>query len=362
MGITTGAKAGNGAAAVAFEQGTTWNTPVAVGAGDGLRILSEAIGGGAGVLERETVGLPWGDKPDQGPESWRGPLRGDLFYNGNCGRFLAYVFGTSGAPTQTPPSTGTTYLHVCDIANSLAKFLTLVIARRAQVGGSVKWHEYKSAMMLRVKFTGSGNGRVTWEAEVIASALDRDSSTNTTTQTDAVTVPTILGAVRFADGLFRINAQAGGALASTTDDVGIAGFELEIMRPLAADFLADGTGVLALPAEENVCDVRLRVDLRSYDADTWIAAWLAGTEYKADLKFTGTGKAPASGSDPYFQFQFPRLVLATQPQANIPGRGRIPHRVEFKALVASAAPTGMTGVTQPVRLNVLDTDTAAYLA
>lgn len=362
MGITTGAKAGNGAAAAAFEQGSTWNTPVAVGASDGIRILSEGIQGGAGTLERQTVGLPWGDKPDQGPELWRGPVRGDLFYNGNCGKFLSYVFGTSGAPTQTPPSTGTTYLHVCDIANSLSKFMTLVLARRAQVGGSTKWHEYKSAMMSRVRFTGSGNGRVNWEAEIIASALDRDSSTNTTTQTDAVTVPTILGAVRFADGLFRINAQAGGALASTTDDIGISGFELEISRPLSADFLADGTGVLALPAEENVCDVILRVDLRSYDVDTWIAAWAGGTEYKADLKFTGTGKAPASGSDPYFQFQFPRLVLASQPQANIPGRGRVPHRVEFRALVASSAPTGMTGVTQPVRLNVLDSETAAYLA
>lgn len=362
MGITTGAKAGNGAAAVAFEQGSTWNTPVAVGANDGLRILSENITGGAGALERQTIGLPWGDKPDAGPEMWRGVITGDLFYNGNCGKFLSYVFGTSGSPTQTPPSTGTTYLHVCDVANSLAKFFTLVLARRAQVGGSTKWHEYKSAMMLRVRIFGSGNGRVSWEVEVIASALDRDSSTNTTTETDAVTVPTILGAVRFADGLFRINAQGGSALSSTTDDLGIAGFEFEIMRPLSADFLADGTGVLALPAEENVCDARLRVDLRSYDADTWIAAWPAGTEYKADLKFTGTGKAPTDGSDPYFQLQFPRLVVATQPQANLAGRGRVGHRVDFKCLVASSAPSGMSGVTQPVRLNVLDSTSGAYLS
>ena len=363
MGITTGAKAGNGVAAAAFEQGSTWGTAVAVGASDGIRILSEGIQGGRIALERPTVGLPWGDKPDTGAEVWRGPVSGDLFYNANCGKFLSYVYGTSGAPTQTPPSTGTTYLHVCDLANSLTKFMTLVLARRAQVGVATKWHEYDSAMMARVVYRGSGNGRVSWEADIIAANLDRDSSTNTTTQTDAVTVPTVLGAVRFPDGLFRLNAQASGALSSTTDDVGIAGFELEIMRPLSPDdFLADGTGNLAQPAEQDACSVLLRVDLRSYDADTYIAAWLAGTEYKADLKFLGTGLAPASGSDPYFQFQFPRLVLAGQPQANIAGRGRIAHRVEFKALIASAAPTGMTGVTQPVRLNVLDTDTAAYLS
>lgn len=362
MTIYTGAKAGNLKTAAAFEQGSTWGTAVAVGASDGLRITSESIQGGTAPLERAAVGFPWGDIIDEGAESWRGTISGDLFYNANCGKFVSYVFGTSGAPTQTPPSTGTTYLHVCDLANSLAKFYTLTLARKAVSGDSQKWHEYASCMTARVTFAGTGNGRVTWTAELIANAMDRASSTNTTTQTDAVTVPTVLGAVRFKDGLFRYNAQAGGALASTTDDYSISGFELEVSRPLSLDFLADGTTSIAQPAEEDACSVMLRVDLRSYDTDTWKAAWSAGTEYKADLKFTGAGLAPASGSDPYFEFQFPRLVVASDPQANIAGRGRIAHRVEFKCLTASAAPTGMSGVTQPVRLNVLDTDTAAYLS
>ena len=361
MPITSGALAGAGACAAAFKQGSTWSTAVAVGSGNGLHITSEAIAGGAKALPRETLGLPWGDKPDAAAEEWAGPLMGDLFYGGNCGRLAAYIFGTSGSPTQTPPSTGTTYLHVADLANSLDKFMTLVLARRSQVGGSVKWHEYASAIVSRLAFTGSGNDRVRWTAEMIASALARDSSTNTTTQTDAVTVPTRLAAAKFPDGTFRINAQAGSAL-SSGDKVGIAGFDLEIVRPLSRDFLADGTGKIALPAEENACLVRLSVDLRSYDADTWIAAWPAGTEYKADLKFLGTGAAPASGSDPYVEFQFPRLVLESQPQANIPGRGRIPHRVTFLALVAASAPSGMSGVTQPCRMNVLDGDSAAYLS
>jgi hypothetical protein len=361
MPLYTGAKAGNLKTAAAFEQGSTWSTPVAVGASDGAYLLNESLQGGPVPLDRETLGIVWGDAPDRGAQAHRGALSGWAFYGANFGKLLSFIFGTSGAPTQTPPSTGTTYLHNCDLATSLSKFFTLCIARKAVSGDSLKWHEYDSCMMGRVVFSGSGNDRVRWSADVLANRLDRDSSTNTTTQTDAVTMPTTRGITRFTQGLFRINAQAGATLASTTDDLAIAGFELEIMRPLSEDFLADGTGELAQPAEQDVCVAMLRVDLRSYDSDTWKTAYAAGTEYKADLKFL-SGVTPSGGSEMYVQFQMPRLVVAEEPQANIGGRGRITHRVTFKLLTASTAPTGMSGVTAPVRMNVLDENSSAYLA
>lgn len=361
MTIKTGAKSGNGKCAAAFEQGSTWNTAVAVGSGDGLRFTSEAIRGGAAPLERATVGAPWGDKRDVGAQLHRGVISGDLFLGSNVGKFLSYVFGTSGSPTQTPPSTGTTYLHVADIANSLTKFFTLCVARRAQASDSVKWEEYASAMIRRLTIRGSGNGRLTWEAEIIGSALSLDSSTNTTTETDAVTVPDVLAAARFTDGTFRINAASGSSLGSG-DKEKIASFELTIERPLSEDFLADGTGAVAQPGEQDVCMARLAVELRSYDETTYRTAYAAGTEYKADLKFLATGAAPSGGSDPYIEFQFPRLVVRANPDANVAGRARIAHRIEFDALVAASAPSGMSGVTQPVRMNVLDADSGAYLS
>lgn len=356
--IMTGAKAGNGTTAFAFRQGSTWSTPVAVGAGYGMRINSEGISGGKATLDRVSVGKQWGDAPDLGPEMWRGPVESDLFYGGNCGKWLSLIFGTSGSPTTS----GTTCLHVVDLANTLTKFATLCIARRTLAGASTLWHEYDSAMAARLVLRGSGNGRVTATMDVIANTLNRASATNTTAQTDAVTVPTVTHAVRFCDGRFRANAQAGSAITSTTDDLPIAGFELEVMRSLSADFLADGTGELALPSEEDVCSVMLRIDLRSYDADTWKAAWAAGTAYKADLRFLSPANISGSSTPAYYLFQFPNMVLTGEPQANIAGRGRVTHRAELRALVASSAPTGMTGVTQPVRLSVLDGDTAAYLS
>lgn len=360
MTIYTGARAGNGATAAAFVQGSTWGTAVAVGASKGIRITSESIRGGAARLERVTLGLPWGDKPDQGAEMSEGSIEGDLFYGARCGNLMAYVLGTSPSPTQTPPSTGTTYLHVSDLANGLAKFFTLVLARKAQASDSALWDEYASAMMARLTIRGSGNGRVTWAAELVCGKLSLASSTNTATETDAVTVPDPLAAVRFVDGIFRLNAQAGGSL-SSGDKVSLSGFELEIMRPLSKDFLLDGTKAVSQPGEEDACMVKLSVDLQSYNATTYKTAWAAGTEYKADLKFS-SGVTPSGGAELYHEFQLPRLVMEEDPQANLAGRGRVSHRVTFKAIKATTAPTGMTGVTQPVRLNTLDADTAAYLA
>lgn len=358
MSLSTGSTVGNGVTAAAIAQGSTWGTAVAVGAGDGIRILTESIVGGPASLPRETIGLQWGDVFDVASEEHQGPMTGNLYYGANCGLLLAMIFGTSGSPTQTPPSTGTSYLHVVTLADALADFVTLCIAKRP----SQKWWEYSSAMAAELRIRGEGNGRVTWELALIPANLDRNSSTNTTTETDAVTVPSIEGAVRFKDGLFRINAQAGSALASPTDDIDIASFELVVRRDLSRDFLADGTTFVAQPCEQGPCEVMLTVSTRSYDAETWKAAWAAGTEYKADLKFTGTGLDGGSGADPYYEFEFPRLVVAEDPQASIGGRGRITHTVSFKGIKAASAPSGMTGITQPVALNVMDKVSSAYLA
>jgi hypothetical protein len=48
--------------------------------------------------------------------------------------------------------------------------------------------------------------------------------------------------------------------------------------------------------------------------------------------------------------------------APVSGSGRIGHRVTFKCFEADSAPTGMTGVTKPVRLTIEDEDSAANLA
>jgi len=341
----------------AFEQGSTWGTAVAVGAGDGMDLRSFSSGGGGVQLDpRDTLGNPNGDTFDNGVELWSPTADFDLFYGGGCGRFLSYIFGTSGAPTDNTGS----YTHTLDWTNSLTKFATIVNSYRS----GQKWHEFASAKMSSLTIQGSGQGRVTGSATWIASARDRDSSTNTTTQTDAVTVPTKRVAVYHHQGVFRINAQTGGAL-SGSDNVSVGGFTIEMRRPLAQDVNTGGNARVDDPCEDGLNEVYLTVRLPSYNAETYLALveGVVGspTEQKATLTFS-SGYTPASGLEMTQTWNFPRLVLAQVPDATISGPQRIPHEVRFRCLTASSAPTGMTGITEPISLVIEDEVSSAYLA
>lgn len=354
MAINTGAGSGG----VGFVQNTTWLTAVAVGAGRQIRALSfDDSGGGVGELTTEEISNANGSASHIGGELRRVRMTGYCYYGSNVAELLAYIFGTSGAPTNNTGS----YTHTLTWTDLLTKFMTLVVGKRA----SQKPWEYASVMARRLVIRGQGQGRLEWEMELIGGALDTDSSTNTTTELAALTIPnSTRPAVRLTDGVLRINAQAGAALQSS-DAVTALGFELVMERPMAEDF-GTGSAVILQPAEDGENMVTLAVDLRSYDAETWLNAWETGTsgvptEYKADLTFS-SGVTPTSGNELTWTFSFPRMYVKGSPTAPVGGPQRISHRVLFHCLEAASAPTGMTGITKPVHLVVEDEDSSAYLA
>lgn len=351
MAISTGAGSGG----VGFIQGTTWGTAVAAGASRQIRVRSfDDSGGQFGDLETTVISDANGSVSDIGAQIRRASVVGDLYYGGNASEFISYIFGTSGAPSGS-----TTYTHTVTWDDTLDKFMTLVIGKRA----SQKPWEYASMKARRLVLRGAGSGRVEFEMELVGGGLNRDSSTNTTTTLSALTIPnSTRPAVRLTDGVFRINAQAGATL-QTSDALTILGFELMIERPLSEDF-GTGTNLVLEPNEDGVNNVMLSVDLRSYDREDFIAAWdgqETPTEYKADLVLS-SGITPSTGNELTYTFQFPRMYVKVAPSAPVTGRERIPHRVTFHCVEAASAPSGMSGVTKPVHLVVEDEDSAAYLA
>lgn len=354
MAINTGAGSGG----VGFVQGSTWLTAVAVGANRQIRLERfDDSGGRVEELPCVEIGNPTGSVSQEGGETRRVTLMGYCYYGANCAEFLSYIFGTSGAPTDNTGS----YTHTLTWTDLLTKFMTLVVGKRA----SQKPWEYASMMARRLVIRASGQGRLEWEMTLVGGALDTNSSTNTTTELAALTVPNgTRPAVRLTDGVFRVNAQAGSGL-SSGDALTIVGFELTIERPLAEDF-GTGSSVVLQPAEEGESRITLAVDFRDYNAETWVNAWETGTngvptEYKADLVLS-SGVTPASGLELKWTFSFPRLYVAGSPTAPLDGPGRIPHRVTFHCVEAASAPTGMSGITKPVHLVVEDEDSAAYLS
>jgi hypothetical protein len=353
MTLNTGAGSGG----VGFSQGTTWGTAVACAANDQIRIRSFDDGGGYEELPRDDIGDANGSASDIGAQRRTVTLTGDLYYGANISRILSFAFGTSGSPTGHTSS----HLHELTFTDALTKFTTLVVGKVA----SAKPYEYASMVCRRLTISGSGSGRMSFDSEWIGGGVSIASSTNTTTTLTALSIPTSTRpAVRLTDATFRINAQAGGALTSTTDDVQIVGWELNIERQLAEDF-GTGSNLILQPCEEGANSVTMTVDFRSLTAtsEAYIAAWdgqEVPTEYKADITFE-SGITPTDSVELTHKYSFPRCHVMPS-VAPVSGTGRIAHRVVFKCLEATAAPTGMTGITKPVRLSIEDEDSAANLA
>lgn len=354
-GTEIGAKAGG----CAFRQGSTWGTAVAVQANGGIKLTSYSENGGQASLPNEEVGAVAGSVPDIGNEGWQPSLNGKARY-GNFGRLLAFIFGTSGNPTQTPPATGTTYLHTLTWQTTLDKFLTLCLGARA----GAKPHEFPSEKINEVSLTFTDGGELIFKVDGVACARERDSSTNDAATFAAATVRAGRRQVMGSHATFRMNTQSGGALASTADDIKIRSFELRLRRPMQVSHETQSTEAVE-PFEEGAVEVMFTITLRSYETDAYIALWEdlnTPTAKKADIKFL-SGYTPTDGAEMYLQFDFPYVVVNEDPRIEVPGGGRIPHTVTFKAIAppSGSAPTGMSA-TGPVMGFVLDEVSTAYLS
>jgi hypothetical protein len=91
----------------------------------------------------------------------------------------------------------------------------------------------------------------------------------------------------------------------------------------------------------------------------YFAEWVSApaTEKKMDLIITGP--IIASTFAYYLKFQFPRLIIEDVEYAD---SKIIPAKIVLRAVVADAAPLGMTGLTLPVYADIMNTRTTNLLS
>jgi hypothetical protein len=139
-----------------------------------------------------------------------------------------------------------------------------------------------------------------------------------------------------------VNAQAGAALAAG-DKVDVTNLEINFTyeQELVGE-IRNSSGFGAPRASGTPpLTVEITATLKELDLPTWYTAYEAGTEYKAELLITG----PVLGSTTYkYRILFPRLKIVSDPQYNLSTPGINEHVVVFRALVATAAPTGMPDI------------------
>lgn len=261
----------------------------------------------------------------------------------------ALAFGTGGtAPTQLGVSTA--YTNTFEPAtNKTGKYATIVRDKVQMVG------EVPGAKFTGFELRSGDGGRMELDFHFIGDTEKSDSAINTATQVSALTFPALGFRAFFSDLIFRVNAQAGGALGAS-DALKITSLKVTFKQPMDTKHVG-GQHVLIEPEENGIPDVMIDVVMPRYEAAShaFFAAHRDGTRYKGDITITGP---VITGSTTYtLLFQFPNLYVPDY-KAPVPGNaGQVEPSATFEALSTTTAPTGMTGVTVPIRLVTTGTAT-----
>ena len=137
---------------------------------------------------------------------------------------------------------------------------------------------------------------------------------------------------------FRINGQSGDALDSG-DDLEVSDFKISLARP-SDSVIVSGGGYIAEPKEGGFPEFRVtfRIPRKNTVAKTLYTAITNGTLQKAEAIYGG------SSASRELKFSFPQLFVES---VVIPFEEVVYADVTLRVQKASAAPTGMTGITMP---------------
>lgn len=344
---------------IGAKKATTWGTPVAAAANDGMLILSNSLAREFAVLEDRSLGNAWELDPQRGALTAGGDLVSSLRYDNAEWVLIALLMGTAGAPTQQGSTTA--YLHTLQLADGIAgKFATL-----AQKMKSDEVWEFPSIKPVSLRLQGGKRQAVESRLSLVASHLNRNagSGINNTTSIASVTAKEILRRIVMDKSAFiRINDQAAVALA-VGDNHPIGTFELTFTRPQEGDNVLDGNDFITEPSSTDFGVVELTVTFPVYEdkADVLLDSYEADTLKKIEL-FVESSVEAGVGFKYSMKIQIPQAVVVGRPGIEITGGGKIAATLRFKCTKAGTAPAGMTGVTNPFAILLVNKRTTDLLA
>lgn len=326
----------------------SWGTGVAV---------ATAVGAGDGHYVRDDLGVQlqmMQSLDDSAGQNYIGSVQSGnteavavtvptyLHYNDAWQNVLfALTMGTGGtSPSQL--GTTTAYTNTFEPATNKTGRYATVVRDKVQMIAEVPG----------VKFTGfdlsfgqDGRAEMNWMA--VGDLEKSDSSINTATQISALTFPTLGRRAFFDDATFRINAQSGGSLGAS-DKLYVTSIRVRFSQPLDSKHVSGATSIIE-PEENGFPEPTIDLEFARYDSAShaFFAAHRDTTQYKADLTFVGPTLATTNYG---LLFQFPNLFVTNFRAPGSGGADQVAPAMSLRALSTTSAPTGMTGVTVPVRV------------
>lgn len=342
----------------AFKKAAVWNTPVVCGAGNGFLGLDLGLKADASGVVDDSRGQLFAVDSTSGEVKCDGSVPAYLRYNdGQVLAMIAMIMGTSAAPTLHAAG-AISYDHIMKVAANTSGLFGTLCGMVGTLGVesipswkpdkvSFKWDTGKPC---QVTITGPG-------VDVV---LNGD---NTTITFNNVTILERANRVYAAQVELRINTQSDGALAAG-DKVGWSSMELTFERKQTGVY---GTVVSAdtnprdlidEPTGDGMFAASLKVSQPRTASLAQRTVLKNNVSQKAEIICTGP---VIEGAIPYLiRFQMPHLKPKSY--ENPYEAGIIKNSREYEVLGASAAPTGMAGITDPLWINVTNKITTSLLA
>jgi hypothetical protein len=260
----------------------------------------------------------------------------------------ALAFGTGGtAPVQI--GTSTAYSNTFEPATSRTGLYATIVRDKVQYISEVPGAKCTG---FELTFGENGRAEITWN--FIGDREVSDSSINTSTQITALTYPAQGLRAFMRQAVLRLNSQSGGAL-SASDAVQFTAMRFSFVESMD-EYHVSGAASIIEPEIQDHLTVEMEITVPRFNSatDAFFDAHRDVSQYKGDLTLTG----PTIGTSNYtLLFQFPNLVVPTY-SAPIPGGGgNSTPTFRLRALSTTTAPTGMSGVTVPVRLTTTGSST-----
>lgn len=272
-----------------------------------------------------------------------------LHYNDAFQNVLwALTLGTGGtSPTQV--GTTTAYTNTFEPATNKTGRYATIVRDKVQAIFEVPGAKFTG---FDISFGEGGRAEINWTA--VGDLEKSDSSINTATQISALTFPTLGRRAFFDDVTVRLNSQSGGALGST-DKVYITSLRVRFSQPMDSQHVSGATSIIE-PEESGFPEATLELQFSRYDSAShaFFAAHRDTSFYKGDITFVG----PTLATTTYgLLFQFPNLVVTNYRAPVSGGADQIAPSLSLRALSTTSAPTGMTGVTNLMRVTTTGVST-----
>lgn len=351
---------------VALKKGSTWGTAGDVTSG-GLQLRCSNFDPNGGFAHGVSRDIGFSKKPTvQYREEFSGSLSisGDSVFSQPWLMLLGLLMGTESSPTETTGGQGD-YLRTFDLADDLTGLYTTV-AWLIEDDRSVEipsWKPNTFRIGTPVNKVGSWTFSGNYDRIVTSGA------SNTAAEIVAVSASSSYKPAPFSGSncYLRLDSYSTGTPLTSADNKEIEEWELTINRPVETRHVARGANsqYIVEPFDLGMIEVMLRIKFGKIDDanEDLVAYWNSQTQLMAEIFWDGA--AIGSGTNRSYKIQLPLL----ESNGQVPGGHGYPNNsslmepeITFRALKASAAPSGMTGVTDLVRITSVDERSTKWTA